>query len=129
MFRAEDTIAYLGAENPSSSTNGDIADQNLREEEKEEEKEKRKKKKKEEKERDREERRAKEKEEKESRKETKKEEREAKRSAGNGIIGRVISQPQGDLRHTCHVGADGRSFGLLNVRYRIVRDKGHLEST
>jgi hypothetical protein len=28
-----------------------------------------------------------------------------------------IGRPEGDLRHTCHVGADGRSFGLLNVRF------------
>ncbi|CEF59677.1 Activated CDC42 kinase 1 [Strongyloides ratti] len=27
----------------------------------------------------------------------------------------LISEPQGDLRHTCHVGIDGRSFGLLQV--------------
>jgi len=27
----------------------------------------------------------------------------------------MISEPKGDLRHTCHVGADGRNFGLLNV--------------
>uniref|UniRef100_A0A1I8A4B2 non-specific protein-tyrosine kinase n=1 Tax=Steinernema glaseri TaxID=37863 RepID=A0A1I8A4B2_9BILA len=27
----------------------------------------------------------------------------------------IISEPQGDLRHTCHVGIDGRSFGLLQV--------------
>lgn len=27
----------------------------------------------------------------------------------------LISQPQGDLRHTCHVGIDGKTFGLLNV--------------
>ncbi|TMS39919.1 hypothetical protein L596_006372 [Steinernema carpocapsae] len=27
----------------------------------------------------------------------------------------IISEPQGDLRHTCHVGIDGRSFGLLGV--------------
>ncbi|KHN78410.1 Tyrosine-protein kinase PR2 [Toxocara canis] len=27
----------------------------------------------------------------------------------------VISEPQGELRHTCHVGIDGTSFGLLQV--------------
>uniref|UniRef100_A0A915LVB0 CRIB domain-containing protein n=1 Tax=Meloidogyne javanica TaxID=6303 RepID=A0A915LVB0_MELJA len=27
----------------------------------------------------------------------------------------MISEPKGDLRHTCHVGADGRNFGLLNI--------------
>lgn len=27
----------------------------------------------------------------------------------------LISQPQGDLRHTCHVGIDGKTFGILNV--------------
>uniref|UniRef100_A0AC35U7C7 Activated Cdc42 kinase-like n=1 Tax=Rhabditophanes sp. KR3021 TaxID=114890 RepID=A0AC35U7C7_9BILA len=27
----------------------------------------------------------------------------------------LISEPQGDLRHTCHVGIDGRSFGLLQI--------------
>lgn len=28
----------------------------------------------------------------------------------------LISEPQGELRHTCHVGIDGTSFGLLQVR-------------
>uniref|UniRef100_A0A914H529 non-specific protein-tyrosine kinase n=1 Tax=Globodera rostochiensis TaxID=31243 RepID=A0A914H529_GLORO len=83
LFRPDDTIAYLGAENPSSSSNGDIpADQLLSEKTK------------------------------------------TKKKGGNGNENKggpkkkkpvVISQPQGDLRHTCHVGADGRSFGLLNV--------------
>uniref|UniRef100_A0A1I8B3W2 non-specific protein-tyrosine kinase n=1 Tax=Meloidogyne hapla TaxID=6305 RepID=A0A1I8B3W2_MELHA len=27
----------------------------------------------------------------------------------------IISEPKGDLRHTCHVGADGRNFGILNI--------------
>uniref|UniRef100_A0A915EG44 CRIB domain-containing protein n=1 Tax=Ditylenchus dipsaci TaxID=166011 RepID=A0A915EG44_9BILA len=27
----------------------------------------------------------------------------------------LISQPHADLRHTCHIGADGRNFGLLHV--------------
>ncbi|KAE9555246.1 hypothetical protein FO519_001497 [Halicephalobus sp. NKZ332] len=27
----------------------------------------------------------------------------------------MISEPQGDVRHTCHVGVDGQSFGLLQV--------------
>uniref|UniRef100_A0AC34QCH1 Non-specific protein-tyrosine kinase n=1 Tax=Panagrolaimus sp. JU765 TaxID=591449 RepID=A0AC34QCH1_9BILA len=27
----------------------------------------------------------------------------------------MISEPQGDVRHTCHVGIDGQSFGLLQV--------------
>ena len=27
----------------------------------------------------------------------------------------LISEPQGDVRHTCHVGVDGQSFGLLQV--------------
>ncbi|KAK0399031.1 hypothetical protein QR680_002875 [Steinernema hermaphroditum] len=27
----------------------------------------------------------------------------------------IISEPQGDLRHTCHLGIDGRSFGLMQV--------------
>uniref|UniRef100_A0A915BF35 non-specific protein-tyrosine kinase n=1 Tax=Parascaris univalens TaxID=6257 RepID=A0A915BF35_PARUN len=27
----------------------------------------------------------------------------------------LISEPQGELRHTCHVGIDGTSFGLLQV--------------
>jgi hypothetical protein len=28
----------------------------------------------------------------------------------------MITKPQNDLRHVCHVGADGQSFGLMNVR-------------
>jgi hypothetical protein len=28
----------------------------------------------------------------------------------------LISEPQGDLRHTCHIGVDGRVFGLIHVR-------------
>ncbi|KAI1713516.1 protein tyrosine kinase domain-containing protein [Ditylenchus destructor] len=27
----------------------------------------------------------------------------------------LISQPQADLRHTCHVGIDGKTFGLMHV--------------
>lgn len=27
----------------------------------------------------------------------------------------LISEPQGELRHTCHVGIDGTSFGLLQI--------------
>jgi hypothetical protein len=27
----------------------------------------------------------------------------------------LISEPQGDLRHTCHVGLDGKVFGLIHV--------------
>lgn len=27
----------------------------------------------------------------------------------------VISEPQNDLRHTCHIGIDGSSFGVLPV--------------
>ncbi|KAI6180379.1 Tyrosine-protein kinase PR2 [Aphelenchoides besseyi] len=27
----------------------------------------------------------------------------------------LISEPQGDLRHTCHVGVDGKVFGLIHV--------------
>lgn len=27
----------------------------------------------------------------------------------------LISEPQGDVRHTCHIGADGTAFGLLQV--------------
>ncbi|VDN03699.1 unnamed protein product [Thelazia callipaeda] len=29
----------------------------------------------------------------------------------------LISEPQGDFRHTCHVGSDGTAFGLLEVIY------------
>lgn len=27
----------------------------------------------------------------------------------------LISEPQGDVHHTCHVGVDGTAFGLLQV--------------
>lgn len=29
----------------------------------------------------------------------------------------LISEPQGDLRHTCHVGLDGKVFGLIHVSF------------
>ncbi|KAK0399030.1 hypothetical protein QR680_002875 [Steinernema hermaphroditum] len=29
----------------------------------------------------------------------------------------IISEPQGDLRHTCHLGIDGRSFGLMQSAF------------
>lgn len=32
----------------------------------------------------------------------------------------LISQPQSDLRHTCHVGIDGKTFGLLNVSFLYI---------
>lgn len=34
----------------------------------------------------------------------------------------LISEPQGEVLHTCHVGIDGKSFGLLQVGHRIVID-------
>lgn len=27
----------------------------------------------------------------------------------------LISEPQGDVHHTCHIGVDGTAFGLLQV--------------
>lgn len=32
----------------------------------------------------------------------------------------LISQPQADLRHTCHVGIDGKTFGLMHVSFYFV---------
>jgi len=32
----------------------------------------------------------------------------------------MITKPQSDLRHVCHVGADGQSFGLMNVRFSYI---------
>lgn len=39
-------------------------------------------------------------------------EREKERIARKKLM---ISEPQGDVRHTCHIGADGTAFGLLQV--------------
>ncbi|KAL3079024.1 hypothetical protein niasHS_014806 [Heterodera schachtii] len=75
LFRPEDTIAFLGAENPSAK--GDALSEQLRTE---------------------------------KGKMKKQLDKEKKRKKAV-----EISEPKGDLRHTCHVGADGRSFGLLNV--------------
>lgn len=86
LFRPEDTIAFLGAEKPSASSNGSISIQLISDQNGA----KKKKRKKEEK------------------------DKNAKLEERRRIL--EISQPQGDLRHMCHVGADGRSFGLLNVR-------------
>lgn len=33
----------------------------------------------------------------------------------------LISEPQGDVHHTCHVGVDGTAFGLLQVNVHSVK--------
>ncbi|VDO42653.1 unnamed protein product [Haemonchus placei] len=73
LFRPTDTVAHLGAENPSSVESIE----------------------------------KKEKEEKKSSKKDKEKEREKRKA--------LISEPVGEVRHTCHVGIDGTAFGLLQL--------------
>ena len=103
IFRPEDTIAYLGAENPSA-TSSNIENKNNEEVKIGAEKEEKMN------------------EEKIAKKSKLKKTKESKGKEEKGMKADkkqqkplIISQPQGDLRHTCHLGADGRSFGLLNV--------------
>ncbi|KAK6752466.1 hypothetical protein RB195_003720 [Necator americanus] len=82
LFRPTDTVAHLGAENPSTVeviSSGCVA-KNIERKEKEEKKPTKK-----DKEREREKRKA------------------------------LISEPVGEVRHTCHVGIDGTAFGLLQL--------------
>ncbi|EYC10540.1 hypothetical protein Y032_0055g2613 [Ancylostoma ceylanicum] len=82
LFRPTDTVAHLGAENPSSMeviSSGCVA-KNIERKEKEEKK---------------------------PTKKDKELEREKRKA--------LISEPVGEVRHTCHVGIDGTAFGLLQL--------------
>ncbi|VDL76086.1 unnamed protein product [Nippostrongylus brasiliensis] len=82
LFRPTDTVAHLGAENPSSVeviSSGCVSKSLER----------------------------KEKDEKKPTKKDKEREREMRKA--------MISEPVGEVRHTCHVGIDGTAFGLLQV--------------
>ncbi|PIO69464.1 variant SH3 domain protein, partial [Teladorsagia circumcincta] len=82
LFRPTDTVAHLGAENPSTVeviSSGCVAKSIDK----------------------------KEKEEKKSTKKDKEREREKRKA--------LISEPVGEVRHTCHVGIDGTAFGLLQL--------------
>ncbi|KAF7638275.1 hypothetical protein Mgra_00002249 [Meloidogyne graminicola] len=86
LFLPENTIAFLGAQNPSNYSKEIIkSNENKCLIEKEEKKKERNKNKK------------------------------NKENDNNERFKMMISEPKGDLRHTCHVGADGRNFGLLNI--------------
>ncbi|WKY08360.1 hypothetical protein Q1695_007689 [Nippostrongylus brasiliensis] len=82
LFRPTDTVAHLGAENPSSVEviSSGCVSKSLERKEKDERKPTKK-----DKEREREMRKA------------------------------MISEPVGEVRHTCHVGIDGTAFGLLQL--------------
>ncbi|XGW26729.1 hypothetical protein V3C99_007373 [Haemonchus contortus] len=82
LFRPTDTVAHLGAENPSTVeviSSGCVA-KSIEKKEKEEKK---------------------------SSKKDKEKEREKRKA--------LISEPVGEVRHTCHVGIDGTAFGLLQL--------------
>ena len=100
VFRPEDTIAYLGAEKPSAASTTLMPMNEQRCEGKAEKKSKDGKKKS------------------AIKKDKKVEAKNGKMNKESKCKERpIISQPKQDLRHTCHVGADGRSFGLLNVGF------------
>ncbi|CAJ0603569.1 unnamed protein product [Cylicocyclus nassatus] len=84
LFRPTDTVAHLGAENPSSIeviSSGCVTTKNHID--------------------------RKEKEEKKPTKKDREREREKRKA--------LISEPVGEVRHTCHVGIDGTAFGLLQL--------------
>lgn len=109
MFRPEDTIAFLGAEKPSAAPTTVLAISQQQQCEKKAEKKPKDGKKK------------------IVMKKCKNvEAKSAKANKESKCKERpIISQPKHDLRHTCHVGADGRSFGLLNVGFR--RKEGNFD--
>ncbi|KAK6050426.1 p21-Rho-binding domain protein [Cooperia oncophora] len=87
LFRPTDTVAHLGAENPSTVeviSSGCVA-KSIEKKEKEDKKPTKKRFSLKDKEREREKRKA------------------------------LISEPVGEVRHTCHVGIDGTAFGLLQL--------------